>query len=231
MSQTPDQLQADLMADTVAFPVLSAAELAECAKFGTRCSFALCEELFPVGNQSFDCYVIVLGDVCIMGVATDEPPCIVHLGAGQFTGDIDLFTGRLAVGSCQAATVVEAIRIAPDRVREMLVRQTTLGARMWRAFQRRRELLMTTDFQGMRVYGAKDDKQTLETVELLFRNGVPHHWMNIAEGENATRLREIAGSEPRYPVIIWGKKLLFHAPGLSQLAEHIGLRHRLPEKP
>jgi len=37
--------------------------------------------------------------------------------------------------------------------------------------------------------------------------------MNIAEEENATRLREIAGSEPRYPVIIWGKKLLFQAPG------------------
>jgi len=230
MSQTPDQLQADLMADTVAFPVLSAAELAECTEFGTRCSFAPGEEIFGAGSQSFDCYVIVSGDVCIMDVSTDEPTCIVRYGAGQFTGDIDLFTGRRAVGSCQAATVVEAIRIAPDRVREMLVRQPTLGARIWRAFQRRRELLMTTDFQGMRVYGSKDDKQTLETVELLFRNGVPHHWMNIAEEENATRLREIAGSEPRYPVIIWGKKLLFQAPGLSQLAEHIGLRHRLPQK-
>jgi thioredoxin reductase (NADPH) len=230
MNQTPDQLQADLMADTVAFPVLSAAELEQCTEFGTRCSFAPGEEIFGAGSQSFDCYVIVSGDVCIMDVSTDEPTCIVRYGAGQFTGDIDLFTGRRAVGSCQAATLVEAIRIAPDRVREMLVRQPTLGARIWRAFQRRRELLMTTDFQGMRVYGAKDDKQTLETVELLFRNGVPHHWMNIAEEENATRLREIVGSEPRYPVIIWGKKLLFQAPSLSQLAEHIGLRHRLPEK-
>jgi thioredoxin reductase (NADPH) len=218
------------MADTVAFPVLSAAELAECTEFGTRCSFAPGEEIFGAGSQSFDCYVIVLGDVCIIDVSTDEPTCIVHLGAGQFTGDIDLFTGRRAVGSCQAATVVEAIRIAPDRVREMLVRQPTLGARIWRAFQRRRELLMTTDFQGISVYGAKDDKQTLETVELLFRNGVPHHWMNIAEEKNAIRLREIAGSEPRYPVIIWGKNLLFQNPGLSQLAEHIGLRHRLPQK-
>jgi hypothetical protein len=32
MNQTPDQLQANLMADTVAFPVLSAAELAECTE-------------------------------------------------------------------------------------------------------------------------------------------------------------------------------------------------------
>ena len=36
MNQTPDQLPADLMADTVAFPILSAAELEECAEFGTR---------------------------------------------------------------------------------------------------------------------------------------------------------------------------------------------------
>lgn len=73
----------------------------------------------------------------------------------------------------------------------------------------------------MRVYGAKDDKQTLETVELLFRNGVPHHWMNIAEEENAARLREIAGSEPRYPVIIWGKEVAlrstFGAQGRTNL--------------
>src|ERR1700724_1998468 len=129
MNQTPDQFQADLMADMVAFPVLSAAELAKCTEFGTPCSFAPGEEIFGAGSQSFDCYVIVSGDVCIMDVSADEPTCIVRFGAGQFTGDIDLFTGRRAVGSCQASTVVEAIRIAPDKGRELLGRQPTLGSR------------------------------------------------------------------------------------------------------
>jgi thioredoxin reductase (NADPH) len=130
MNQTPDQLQADLMAETVAFPVLSATELAECKEFGTRCSFAPGEEIFGAGSQSFDCYVIVSVDVCIIDVSTDEPTYLIRLRRGQFTGDIDSFTGRRAVGSCQAATVVEAIRIAPDKVREMSVRQPTLGARI-----------------------------------------------------------------------------------------------------
>jgi hypothetical protein len=80
MNQTPDQLHADLMADTVAFPVLSAAELAECAEFGTRCSFAAGEEIFGAGAQSFDCYVILSGDVCIMDVSTDEPTCMFATG-------------------------------------------------------------------------------------------------------------------------------------------------------
>ena len=87
---------------------------------------------------------------------------------------------------------------------------------------------MATDFQGLRVYGAKDDKQTLETVEFLFRNGVPHHWMNIAEEENATRIREIAGDDLHYPMITCGKKLLFRSPGLTQLAESIGVTSPSP---
>jgi thioredoxin reductase (NADPH) len=230
MSQTPDQLHADQMKDTVAFPVLSAAELEECAEFGTRCSFAAAEDLFRAGDQPFDCYVILSGEVCIIDVSTDEPTYLVRLRGGQFTGDIDLFTGRRAAASCEAISQVEAIRISPDKVREMLVRQPTLGARIWRAFQRRRELLMATDFQGLRVYGAKDDKRTLETVEFLFRNGVPHHWMNIAEEENATRIQEIAGDDLHYPMITCGKRLLLRSPGLTQLAENIGVRHRLPEK-
>src|SRR5450432_4645458 len=230
MSQTPDQLQADQMKDTVAFPVLSAAELEKCADFGTSCSFAAGEDLFREGVQPFDCYVILSGEVCIVDVLTDEPTYLVRLLGGQFTGDIDLFTGRRAAASCEAISQVEAIRISPDKVREMLVRQPTLGARIWRAFQRRRDLLMATDFQGLRVYGANDDKQTLETVEFLFRNGVPHHWMNIAEEDNATRIREIAGDDLHYPVITSGKRLLFQSPGLTQLAENIGVRHRLPEK-
>src|ERR1700676_2260365 len=230
MKQTPDQLQANLMADTVAFPVLSAAELAECTEFGTRCSFTAGEEIFGAGCPAFDFFVILSGDVCIIDISTDEPTYLVRLRGGQFTGDIDLFTGRRAAASCEAISQVEAIRISPDKVREMLVRQPTLGARIWRAFQRRRELLMSTDFQGLRVYGAKDDKRTLETVEFLFRNGVPHHWMNIAEEENATRIREIAGDDLHYPMITCGKRLLLRSPGLTQLAENIGVRHRLPEK-
>ena len=170
MNQTPDQLHTDQMKDTVAFPVLSAAELEECAEFGTRCSFAAGEDLFRAGAQPFDCYVILSGEVSIIDVLTDEPTYLVRLRGGQFTGDIDLFTGRRAAASCEAISQVEAIRISPDKVREMLVRQPNLGARIWRAFQRRRELLMATDFQGLRVYGAKDDKRTLETVEFLFRS-------------------------------------------------------------
>ena len=230
MNHDAQRSPADPLADAVAFPILSAAELEQCAEFGERCSFAGGSELFAAGDHPFDCYVILAGEACIVDVSTDERRCVLRYGAGHFTGDIDLFTGRPAVVTCEAATALEAIRIPPDKIREMFVKKAALGERLWRAFQHRRELLLETAFQGLSVYGHKDDRPTLNTVEFLFRNGVPHRWLNTAEQENAARAREVAGGSPRLPIITYGKRLLFQAPSLTQLAEHIGLRHRLPEK-
>ncbi len=232
MSQEPSRPSGNPLDDTVAFPVLSAEELAQGGEFGTRCSFAPGETLFSAGDHPFDCYVILSGEVCILDISTDERTCVIRYGAGHFTGDIDLFTGRPAVVTGEAATAVEAVRIPPANLREMFVRRPVLGERLWRAMQHRRELLLETGFQGLRVYGDKDDRPTLEAVEFLFRNGVPHRWMNTAVEENTRQIRQLAGSDGdlRLPVVTYGRTLLFQAPSLLQLAEHIGLRHRLPEK-
>jgi thioredoxin reductase (NADPH) len=216
--------------DRIAFPILDESEREKAAEFGARCSFAAGEALFSAGDQPFDCFIILSGEVCIFDVSSDERVCVVQCGAGHFTGDIDLFTGRRAVVSGEAATPVEALRIPPENLRRLFVRQPALGERIWRAMQRRRELLLETSFQGLRVYGRRDDKETLATVELLFRNGVPLQWMDMVEEENIGRLREISKAELRFPVVTYGKILLFQAPTRYELAEHIGLRRRPPAK-
>lgn len=239
---TPDPVPpaADPLADTVAFPVFSADEVARCAEFGERRTFAVDEELFSAGDRPFPCFVLVSGEVCIVDVSADAPRCVLRYGAGHFTGDIDLLTGRPAVVSGRAVTPVEAIRIVADDLRQLFVRQPTLGEKLWRAMQRRREALLTTAFQGLRVYGGKDDRDTLDTVEFLFRNGVPHRWMSTTEPENAVRIGELAtghdhgensDGSPREPVITYGPTVIFQNPGLRRLADHLGLRRPLPASP
>ncbi len=216
--------KANPLHDKLAFPVFKQTDCEKAAEFGTRCSFETGQALFSAGDQPFDCFIILSGEVCIFDISSDERVCVVQYGAGHFTGDIDLFTGRRAVVSCEAVTPVEALRITPDKLRQLFVRQSALGERIWRAMQRRRELLLETSFQGLRVYGRRDDKETLATVEFLFRNGVPHQWMDIADEKNVSRLRDISSAELRYPAVTYGKRLLFQAPTHSELAAHIGLR-------
>ena len=221
----------DVMKDEVAFPVLSPAELKRCEDFGARCSFNPGQTLFSAGDHPLDCFVLLSGEAGLVDVSHEERATVLHYGAGHFTGDIDLLTGRPAVVSCVALNRIEAIRIQTHGIREIFVRQPELGARLWQAFQRRRELLLQTAFDGLRVYGPKNDEVTLTLVEFFFRNGVPHRWMDISEEGNAERLRELSpdNGAKKFPVIAYGRKLLFQSPSLLQMADHLGLRHCLPE--
>jgi thioredoxin reductase (NADPH) len=213
-----------------AYPRLEEHEIQEAAAFGERCSFRENGVLFASGDKSFDSFTILAGRVRIIDISTGERVCFVRYGAGYFTGDIDLFTGRPSVVTCEADTEVEAIRITPLNLREMFVKCPTLGERYWKSFQQRRLLLLQSQFRGLTVYGDKDDRHTMEAIELLYRNCVPHVWLDTSLKENAAKLREIKSDVQSYPVLTHGKKFVFQTPTRSQLADIVGLRRKFPSR-
>lgn len=221
----------DPLADKVAFPQLSGAELAEVALFGERHSFVKDEELFCAGDYPFNSHAILSGTIRIVDISTGERVVFVRYGAGYFTGDIDLFTRRPSVVSCEAETDVEAIRLTPDQLRNMFTRRPQLGEKFWKSFQRRRELLLVSKFRGLSIYGSKDDKATLDAIQLLFRNSVPHEWLDTSVEENRLKLLSIREDVQSYPVVAHGSRVLFEAPTREQLADYLHLRRSLPSSP
>jgi thioredoxin reductase (NADPH) len=157
------------LADQVAFPCLTAAEIDEAALFGERCSFRANQPLFSAGDYPFNSHVILTGIVRVVDVSTGRRIVFVRYGAGYFTGDIDLFTRRPSMVSCEAETKVEALRLTPNQLREMFTRRPVLGEKFWKSFQYRRRLLLMSGFRGLTVYGRKGDRATRDTLELLFR--------------------------------------------------------------
>jgi thioredoxin reductase (NADPH) len=221
----------DPLSDEVAFPQLSDAELAEIAQFGDRCSFVENKALFSAGDCPFNSYVILSGQVRIIDISTGTRRVFVRYGAGYFTGDIDLFTRRPTLMTCEVDSPrVEAIRLSPEQLRDMFPRRPLIAEKFWKSFQRKRELLLKSNFRGVSVYGRKDDKATLETVELLFRNSVPHEWLDTTVDHNRLQLEEIREDVQAYPVVTHGTRVLFEAPTRAQLADYLGLRHKLPDK-
>lgn len=218
------------LTDRLAFPHLSESELAAVAEFGEPCSFRAGEVIFSVGDYPFDSYTILLGEVRIIDTSTGERSCFIQYGPGYFTGDIDLFTRRRSVVSIEAKTSVQALRLTPDRLREMFVRRPALGERYWRSFQRRRELLLASNFRGLSVYGSKDDRATRDTIDLLFRNGVPHCWVDMSTPASATQAQRYEDEARRFPLVSDGRKIIFEIPSRAELAAYIGLRRTLSEK-
>jgi thioredoxin reductase (NADPH) len=218
----------DPLSDTIAFPHLDEAEVSEVTPFGERCAFAENEPLFLAGDYPFNSYVILSGKVRGVDMSTGERVVFVRYGVGYFTGDIDLFTRRPAIVSVEAETFVEAVRLTPRQLRDLFTKKPQIGEKFWKSFQRRRELLLQSKFRGLTVYGKKSDKATLETIELLFRNSVPHDWLDTALDENRLKLEKIREDVQSYPVVAHGSRVLFEAPSRSQLADYLRLRRQLP---
>jgi len=218
----------DPLSDPVAYSHLSPTELEEVAPFGERCAMAENDPLVSAGDYPFNSYVILSGSVRAVDVSTGERVVFVRYGAGYFSGDIDLFTRRPSIISVEAETAVEAIRLTPKQLRDLFTRKPQLGEKFWKSYQRRRELLLKSKFRGLSIYGRKDDKATLETVELLFRNSVPHEWLDTSLDDNRIKLEQIREDVQSYPVVAHGSRVLFEAPTRAQLADHLRLRRQLP---
>jgi thioredoxin reductase (NADPH) len=161
-------------------------------------------------------------------ISTGQRIVFVRYGAGCFSGDIDLFTRRPSMVSVEAETAVEAIRLTPPQLRDLFVRRPRLGDRFWKAFQRRRELLLVSRFCGLSIYGKKGHTGTQEAVELLFRNSVPHEWLDTSMEQNRRKLEQICDNVQSYPLVAHGTRVLFEAPTRAQLADHLHLRRHLP---
>jgi thioredoxin reductase (NADPH) len=230
----PDQAQDffglgfDPLSDPVAYPHLNPTELEEVAPFGERCAIAENDPLVSAGDYPFNSYVILSGTVRAVDISTGERVVFVRYGAGYFTGDIDLFTRRPSIISVEAETSVEAVRLTPKQLRNLFTRRPHLGERFWKSYQRRRELLLNSKFRGLSIYGRQGDKATLEAVELLFRNSVPHEWLDTSLDGNRIKLEQIREDVQSYPVVAHGSRILFEAPTRAQLANHLRLRGQLP---
>lgn len=235
-SQSPEANQAqdffglgfDPLSDPLAYPHLNPTELEEVAPFGERCTIAENDPLVSAGDYPFNSYVILSGTVRAVDISTGERVVFVRYGAGYFTGDIDLFTRRPSIISVEAETSVEAVRLTPKQLRNLFTRRPELGERFWKSYQRRRELLLKSKFRGLSIYGRKDDRATLEAVELLFRNSVPHEWLDTSLDDNRIKLERIREDVQSYPVVAHGSRVLFEAPTRAQLASHLRLRRQLP---
>ena len=225
-----EQPKFDPISDEVGYPLLSEAELLEVAQFGERRTFAENQPLFSAGNCPFNSYTILTGTVRVVDTSRGPRSVFVRYGPGRFTGDIDLLTLRPSLVTCEAETHVEAIQLSINQLRDMFTRRPQLGEKFWKSFQRRRELLLASDFRGVSVFGKRDDKATRDIVELLFRNSVPHEWLNIDVDENRKQLERIRGDVRAYPVVAHGSTVLFEGPSRFQLANHLGLRRKVPDK-
>ncbi|HVU87693.1 MAG TPA: FAD-dependent oxidoreductase [Pirellulales bacterium] len=214
--------------DTSAFPTLSQAELSHVQSLGEPCHFEDGQPVFRAGQPNIDLYVVELGQIEIQNPADQDRMVTMH-GPGQFSGDIDLLTGRPVMVSGIARGATRAWKISNSELRALLNRVPSLGEKLIVAFTRRRELLSQLSAFGLRVVGPGYCRDTNTVREFLYKNFVPFTWF---DSETAAGQNELArlGSPGRMPVVDCGGGHVLVNPTLHELANGAGIWQPCPSQ-
>src|SRR5215831_13206028 len=201
------------LADVVAFPKLTAGDLAQLKPLATPCSFENGETVFRAGDPEVDLFVVESGEVAILNPADGN--VIVTYGPGQFSGDIDLLTRRPVLVTGVAHGQAQLLRISGARLREVLNKLPHFAEIMLLAIQERRRLLAEMDMFGLKVVGPGKCRDTTLVREFLYKNFVPFVWYDSVS-EEGKRLMASWGMPPRSPVIEFGNGERLVNPSLHQ---------------
>jgi thioredoxin reductase (NADPH) len=207
------------------FPDLDPLEIERARRFGEVRSFAAGEALFTAGHVGPGLIVVLAGIVDVTRLEqSGQRSLIVKYRPGQFMGELAQFAGRPALADAIALGPVEALIIAPDRLRALLVAEADMGERIMRALILRRVGLLETGTGGPIIVGRADNGDVLRLESFLRRNGHPHQLLNPETDAEAKALIERFHVDPgQLPIVLCPSGQLLRNPGEDELARCVGL--------
>ena len=207
------------------FPVLEIHEIDRLRRFGEQRSFDAGVALAEVGSIAPGLTIILSGTVDITQRNTGGPnTLIVTHGPGAFMGELAQLSGKPALVDAHATSPVEALVIAPDRLRSLLIAEAELGERIMRALILRRVALIRAGTGGPVIIGAAGDGDVIRLENFLSRNGHPHQRLDPRTDPEAGALIErFHIDRAALPIVLCPGGQLLQNPDETQLARCIGL--------
>ncbi|MCL7962044.1 MAG: FAD-dependent oxidoreductase [marine benthic group bacterium] len=211
-------------AHDVAFPRLNQDEIEQLRTFGTARSVVDGEELFRAGDRGFDFFVVLDGKVEITESSSGEKRDVALHVPGEFTGDVDMLTGRGSLVTARMIGHGEVLSIPPDVLRDIVGQIPEVGETLLRAFLMRRTLLLDGGFEGLKIIGSRFSPDAHRLRDFATRNAVPFTWLDLERETSAEALLQQFGFGPGdTPVVIGSDGSLLRNPSLAEFAASIGL--------
>ena len=206
------------------FPDLDAPEIERMRRFGESHSYAAGEPIFRTGHVGPGLVVVLTGHIRVTRHEANRESLIVTYGPGQFMGELAQMAGRPSLADGIAEGPVEALIIAPERLRALLIAEADLGERIMRALILRRVGLLETGAGGPIIVGYADNGDVLRLEVFLRRNGHPHQLLNPETDAEARALIERFHVDPgQLPIVLCPSGQLLRNPGEDELARCVGL--------
>jgi thioredoxin reductase (NADPH) len=211
------------------FPTLTPAQVARVAAHGSVRTFQTGEVLVEAGQQVVPFFVITAGHVEIVrpaggigGIGGIETLVTVH-GPGQFTGEINMLSGRRSLVRARAAEPVAAIELDRESLLALVQNDADLGEVVMRVYILRRLELIAHGIGDVVLIGSTHCAGTLRVREFLTRNGHPYAYIDL---DHDTGVQEMLDqfhiADADIPVLICRGELVLRNPTNQQIADCLG---------
>jgi thioredoxin reductase (NADPH) len=206
------------------FPVLSAADIARIQRFGKPVRFRRGERLYVAGETSPGMFLVLKGAVNAIardGMGAHEQ--VTRHAVGQFTGEIGQLSGGPALVDGVAEEDVEALLLAPEQLRALIIAEADLGERLVRALILRRVALVEGGATGLVLIGLPRAPGVLRLQGFLERNAYPNHVLDIGKDGDAAALHQQYGAAPDEALAVCADGTVLRNPTEAEVARCIGL--------
>ncbi len=230
MSDTPRGLPLTISRAEQIFPTLTAAQIRRVAAHGHMREMQGGEVLVEQGDSFVPFFVVVSGELEIVRPSGAAEIVVTVVGPGQFTGEVNMLSGRRALLRIRATQPGEVIELDPQRLLALMQTDAELGEVLMRAFILRRVELVAAGMGDVVLIGSRHSADTLRIKEFLMRNGHPHSYIDLERDPDVEHLLDsfhIAAGE--IPVVICRGQLVLRNPSNQQVADLLGFNEAIDQ--
>jgi thioredoxin reductase (NADPH) len=183
MADSPERLDA-------MFPRLTRAQIDRLRPMGRPRQFAPGELIYERGSAKRAFYVLLEGRVEIASPAPEGEERITIHAAGEFTGEVDMMSGRQSLVGARALDATKVLEIDLAQLRHIVQTDAELSEIFLRAFALRRAHLIANKLGGIVLIGSSHSADTLRLKAFLARNGHPHVYLDVERDRDVDALLE-----------------------------------------
>src|SRR6202165_2085111 len=215
--ESPEQIQA-------IFPKLYAGQIARLAALGGQQDAQAHDVILEQGDLHHGIFVVQSGSIEVIRVSADGETVLHVLGRGEFTGDVNLLSGRGTLIRGRAVEASTLLEVDRANLRHIMQTDAALGEIFLNAFLLRRVFLISNSIGDAVLIGSNHSSDTLRLREFLTRNGQPHTYLDVeVDPEVQTVLDQFGVPLADIPVLICRGAVALRNPSNSEAAECLGL--------
>jgi thioredoxin reductase (NADPH) len=210
------------------FPTLTDAQLGRIAAHGRARRVQRGDVLVELGARDVPFFVVTAGQVEIVQRSGATERLVAVHGPGQFTGEVNMLSGRHSLADARASESGEVIELDREHLLALVQTDAELSEILMRAFILRRLELIAHGFGDVVLVGSSHCAGTLRVKEFLTRNGHPYSYIDLErDGSVQDLLDQFHVAVTDVPVLICRGDVVLRNPTNQQIAECLGFNEAI----